>query len=137
MIRYVHVHVCAGYTSTEWREEILPNKVFVLIGGHHRAGTTLLWDMLRHQPESPLHFELTPTPPSPSSTGASATPTSDDPVSSQPAPSPRIVAFGTAHATGADYSEGVFLQDILPHFGLGMQQTPLIVARTYMYCAAS
>jgi hypothetical protein len=66
-------------STEEWSREVLPNKTLVLLGGHHRAGTTLLWQLLRTH-----------------------------------------AALGSfSHRSGVDYSEGVFLQDVLPDFGVG------------------
>ena len=69
-------------TSEDWNR-ILEDKSMLMLGGHHRGGTTLMWNMLK------LH--------------------------------PSIGSFGTMRETGADYSEGVFLQDVIPLFGIGSE----------------
>lgn len=68
-----------------WMHDVLPNRTFVFVAGHHRGGTTLLWDILREHPD--------------------------------------IGSFGTQQDTGVDKSEGVFLQDLLPTFGVGAETT--------------
>ena len=71
-----------GHSSQEWNT-ILKDKTMLLLGGHHRGGTTLLWEMLKMHPE--------------------------------------VSSFGTTFETGSDFSEGVFLQDVLPQFGIGSE----------------
>ena len=70
------------YSSSEWNS-LLEEKSFLLVGGHHRGGTTLMWEMLKFHPQ--------------------------------------IGSFGLQHQTGGDYSEGVFLQDVVPTFGIGTE----------------
>ena len=71
-----------GLSSQEWNS-ILQDKTMLILGGHHRGGTTLLWEMLKLHPE--------------------------------------VSNFGTTFETGSDFSEGVFLQDVLPMFGIGSE----------------
>lgn len=68
-----------------WMNDVLPSRTFVFVAGHHRGGTTLLWEILREHPD--------------------------------------IGAFGSQQDTGVDKSEGVFLQDLLPAFGVGAETT--------------
>ena len=74
-----------SYSSQEWNSA-LHDKTILLLGGHHRAGTTLLWKMLK------LH--------------------------------PTIGAFGSTYEMGSGFSEGVFLQDVTPQFGIGYEGLP-------------
>lgn len=69
-------------SSDQWNS-IIEDKSFLLLGGHHRGGTTLMWEMLKFHPD--------------------------------------IGSFGLQHQTGADFSEGVFLQDVIPLFGIGSE----------------
>lgn len=34
-----------------WMDEVLPNRTFVFVAGHHRGGTTLMWEILREHPD--------------------------------------------------------------------------------------
>jgi len=34
-----------------WMDDVLPNRTFVFVAGHHRGGTTLMWEILREHPE--------------------------------------------------------------------------------------
>uniref|UniRef100_A0A7S3JWT4 Uncharacterized protein n=1 Tax=Aureoumbra lagunensis TaxID=44058 RepID=A0A7S3JWT4_9STRA len=72
--RFKHLSLSAE----EW-QKILEKKKVLFIGGHHRAGTTLIWNQLRRHPN--------------------------------------VVGFG--NKTGSDFSEGIFLQDVYPSFGIG------------------
>jgi hypothetical protein len=78
-----------GLSSAQWDTAVLGegDTTFVIIGGHHRAGTTLIWHLLRQCGDAP--------------------------------PCDQIISFGTN--TGADFSEGLFLQDVLPTFGVGTE----------------
>jgi hypothetical protein len=69
------------HSSEEWQHTLLPQKTMLFIGGHHRGGTTLLWELMAEHPD--------------------------------------IGGFGTPFDTGSDYSEGSFLQDVMPTFGVG------------------
>jgi hypothetical protein len=71
------------HTSEEWQRTLLPQKTLLFIGGHHRGGTTLLWELMAEHPS--------------------------------------IGGFGTPFDTGSDYSEGSFLQDVMPDFGVGQE----------------
>lgn len=71
------------HTSSEWQRRLLPQKTLVFVGGHHRGGTTLLWELMSEHPS--------------------------------------IGGFGTVFDTGSDYSEGSFLQDVMPTFGVGQE----------------
>ena len=71
------------HSTQEWNN-IFENKTLLILGGHHRGGTTLLWEMLKIHPE--------------------------------------VSSFGTTFETGSDFSEGVFLQDVLPLFGIGSEE---------------
>lgn len=71
------------HTEEDWQRRLLPQKTLLFIGGHHRGGTTLLWELMA---EHPL-----------------------------------IGDFGTPFDTGSDYSEGSFLQDGMPTFGVGSE----------------
>jgi hypothetical protein len=65
-------HKMLSISPHQWSHQILPRKTVLLVGGHHRAGTTLLWKLLAQHSS--------------------------------------IGGFGEQHETGADFSEGVFLQ---------------------------
>lgn len=69
-------------SAEEW-QRILEEKQVVFIGGHHRSGTTLVWDRISKHPE--------------------------------------IGAFGSQRVTGVDFSEGAFVQDVYPTFGVGQE----------------
>lgn len=70
-----------GLSAEDWQTDVLSTRAVVFIGGHHRSGTTLLWDRLsRH---------------------------------------PAVSAFGSQRLTGVDFSEGAFVQDVYPTFGVG------------------
>jgi hypothetical protein len=71
------------HTAEDWQRTLLPQKTLLFIGGHHRGGTTLLWELMAEHPS--------------------------------------IGGFGTPFDTGSDYSEGSFLQDVMPTFGVGQE----------------
>lgn len=70
-----------GLSAEDWQKDVLNGRAVVFIGGHHRSGTTLLWDRLSWHPA--------------------------------------IAAFGSQRLTGVDFSEGAFVQDVYPTFGVG------------------
>lgn len=76
-------HKMLHHTSEEWQRTLLPQKTLLFVGGHHRGGTTLLWELMTEHPA--------------------------------------IGGFGTPFDTGSDYSEGSFLQDVMPDFGVGQE----------------
>jgi hypothetical protein len=39
------------HSSEEWQGTLLPRKTLLFIGGHHRGGTTLLWELLAEHPD--------------------------------------------------------------------------------------
>ena len=70
-------------SAENWTRDVLPSKTLLFVGGHHRGGTTLLWELLAEHP--------------------------------------KVGGFGTPFQTGSDYSEGSFLQDVMPTFGVGSE----------------
>ena len=73
------------YTAAEW-ETLTKDKTVLLLGGPHRAGTTVLWQCLKAHPE--------------------------------------ISGFGSSFETGADFSEGIMIQNVYPRFGIGRENLP-------------
>ena len=72
------------WSPYKWRKFIDDNeKTILIIGGPHRAGTTVVWEGIKAHPD--------------------------------------IAGFGNRFDTGADYSEGVLMQDVYPRFGVGYE----------------
>lgn len=74
--------------TTDQVNDIIASHTFLHVGGPHRGGTTILWELLREHP--------------------------------------RLAGFG--NKVGADASEGVFMQTVFPHMGVGHEINAVDIA---------